>query len=149
MRALCQSKIISRRNCRTIIIVLLSAVMAGCGQSGPELIPVSGVVTIDGKPASEGGVTFYGVNDPNVQLVGSIAPDGKYTIRRRQEEGAPAGEYRVTVLITETAKRPDGSYTGLPKTISNPRFSDPNASPLKVTVTDDAPPGAYDLAVTK
>lgn len=149
MRALWQRRVISGRNTGTMVIALLSAMTAGCGQSGPELIPVSGAVTIDGEPASEGGVTFYAVHDRNVQLVGSIGPDGKYAIRRRQELGAPAGEYRVTVLITETARRPDGSYTGLPKTISNPKFTDPNTSPLKVTVTDDAPPGAYDLEVTR
>ncbi|MCC6492527.1 MAG: hypothetical protein IT424_05855 [Pirellulales bacterium] len=127
----------------------LWALTAGCGDGGPELIAVTGVVTIDGAPAKEGGVTFHSVGNPNVQLAASIGPDGKYSIIYHRELGAPAGKYAVAVLVTETKQLPDGSYTGLPKTISNPKFLDPATSSLKVEVRKDAPPDAYNLAVTR
>lgn len=128
----------------------LSLVMlAGCGSSGPPLIAVKGKVTIDGKSASEGGVVFRDVNNSMVQLIGAVEPDGSYSMMYNRRPGVPAGKYRVTVLVTETKKGPSGNPTGLPRTLSNPKFSDPNKTPLEIEVKEGAPPEAYDLAVTK
>ncbi|RIK87894.1 MAG: hypothetical protein DCC67_01335 [Planctomycetota bacterium] len=109
---------------------------------------MSGKVTLDGKPAAEGGVVFISVANPMSKLVGSIQSNGTYSIINRQGPGAPAGEYRVTVLVTETPKDASGNYNGLPRTLSNKKFSDPRSTPLTVEVKEEAPAGAYDLAVT-
>ena len=130
-------------------VVLACSLLAGCSESGPALLPVKGKVTIDGKPATEGGVTFRSTQNEMVQLVGAIGPDGTYIMMHKRDEGALAGEYKVTVLVTETPKAPDGNYNGLPKTMSNRKFADPKTTPLKVEVKDGAPEGSYDLAVTK
>jgi hypothetical protein len=122
---------------------------AGCGSSGPTLLPVKGAVTIDGKPAKEGGVTFHNAANQMIQLVTSIRPDGTYVLMSNREEGAPAGEYVVTVLVSETPMTSDGKYSGLPKTVSNRKFANPATTPLKVEVKEDAAPNAYDLAVSK
>jgi hypothetical protein len=127
--------------------VILAVV--GCGKSGPPLYPVKGKVTIDGKPATEGGVVFHSVDNPMVQLIGNISSNGDYAIVSKKELGAPAGHYKVTALITETPKRPNGQPMGLPRTISNPKYADASKSPLTVEVKPDAGPNAYDLAVTK
>jgi hypothetical protein len=130
-------------------VVLFSA-SAGCSShSGPELIPVKGKVTIDGKPATEGSVMFSDMATGLVKPLAGIEADGSYSIMHNRQPGAPAGEYRVTVYVTETAKGPDGNFQGLPKTLSNAKFSDPKRTPLKVEVLKDAAPGAYDLAVTR
>jgi len=126
----------------------LIASTAGCGESEPEMIPVRGTVTLDGKPATEGGVVFIDAGNPMSKVVGSIQSDGTYSIISRRTPGAPAGEYRVTVLVTKTKKDANGNYTGLPRTLSNKQFSNPNTTPLKVEVKEGAPAGAYDLAVT-
>lgn len=120
----------------------------GCGGSGPTLLPVHGKVTIDGKAAKEGGVTFRSVQNQMLQLVGAIRPDGTYMMLHNRDEGAPPGEYIVTVLVTETAMTPEGKYTGLPKTVSNRKFADPRTTPLKVEVKEGAAPEAYDLSVS-
>ena len=65
-----------------------------------------------------------------------------------RREGAPEGAYVVTVLVTETAKTPQGTYTGLPKTISAQKFADPSTTPLKVEVKEGGADDAYDLEVT-
>jgi hypothetical protein len=122
--------------------------LIGCGDSGPSLIPVAGRVTIDGKPATEGGVVFRSVSNEMVQLIGSIQPDGMYSIMHNRNLGAPAGEYRVAVLVTETQMTADGKPTGLPRTLSNRKFSDPKSTPLKIEVKENAAANAYDLAVT-
>ncbi|WP_428306220.1 hypothetical protein [Lacipirellula sp.] len=129
------------------VAVALSA--AGCGKSGPTLLPVKGKVTIDGQPAKEGGVTFHNAANQMIQLVSSIRSDGTYVMMHNRDEGAPAGDYVVTVLVSETPMTPDGNYSGLPKTVSNRKFADPGTTPLKVEVKVDAAPGAYDLGVTK
>jgi len=130
------------------IAAALLTVIIGCGESGPELISVTGKVTLDGKPATEGGVMLIDADNPMSKLVGSIQSDGTYSVITQRKPGAPAGEYRVTVLVTETKKDADGNYTGLPRTLSNMQFSNPNTTPLKVEVREGAPAGAYDLAVT-
>jgi predicted small lipoprotein YifL len=137
-----------RRWAAVALMAVGAAALAGCGASGPKLIPVSGKVTLDGKPAKEGGVMFISASNSMSQLVGSIQPDGTYSIITQREPGAPAGEYRVTVLVTETKKDASGNYTGLPRTLSNKQYSNPNTTPLKIEVQEGAPEGAYDLAVT-
>ena len=106
-------------------------------------------MTLDGKPATEGGVTYHDVATGLQQFAGGIAPDGSYSIQNRKEQGLPAGLYHVTVLVTETTKNPTGESIALPKSISNQRFFNPKTTPFKIEVTADAPPAAYDLAVTR
>jgi hypothetical protein len=55
----------------------------------------------------------------------------------------------VTVLVTETAKNTTGESVALPKSISNQKFFNPKTTPFKIEVKTDAPPDAYDLAVTR
>jgi len=128
---------------------LALAALAGCGPSEPPLVEVKGKVTIDGRPATEGGVVFRDVSNAVVQLIGAIEPDGTYSMMYNRRRGAPPGKYRVTVLVTETKKGPDGNPTGLPRTLSNSKFSDPNKTPLEIEVSEGAPPEKYDLAVTR
>ncbi len=139
------------RNLQIKLVVLLGllATALGCGSSGPPLIPVKGKVTIDGKPATEGGVVFHSVENPMVQLIGNISPEGEYSMMSKKEFGAPPGQYRVTVMVTETPKRPNGQPMGLPKTVSNPKYADTGKTPLTLKVAPDAGANAYDLAVTK
>ena len=127
---------------------LLTAIV-GCGKSGPTLHPVVGKVTIDGQPAKEGGVVFHDESNGLRQFVGGITPDGIYKIMHLREEGAPAGKYRVTVFVTETPMDANGNPTNLPRTLSDQKFMDARNTPLSVEVTDAAPAGSYDLAVTR
>lgn len=129
-------------------IAVWTAGIVGCGDSGPPLIPVQGKVFINEKPATEGGVTFRSVDNQMLQLAGAIQPDGTYLMLHNRQEGVPQGQYIVTVLVTETAKKSDGTYTGLPKTISNQKFSNPATTPLKVEVKEGNAAEAYDLQVT-
>jgi hypothetical protein len=73
--------------------------LAGCGPSaGPPLAPVSGTVTLDGKPLSGAVVSFIPTGDtPGGGGDGRTGPDGKYTLRSRHGGGVAAGEYRVVV----------------------------------------------------
>jgi len=94
------------------IAVLLTGMVAGCGGQSAEvpdaLIPVTGTVKLDGKPAANisvlfnpgkgtGGTGGYGVTDS----------EGKYSVTHRSNQpGIEAGEYIVTF---SKMGLPDGS----------------------------------------
>lgn len=131
----------------TAALMLGSAV--GCGDSGPELIPVVGIVTLDGQKATEGAVTFRHASTGAFEASGLIQPDGTYKLMRNNAEGAQAGKYRVVVFVRKTPMTPSGEIAGLPSIIVNQKFTNPSTTPLSVEVTKDAPAGHYDLAVTR
>ena len=142
-----------RRPWRLISMFLfgfLGATLAGCGQ-GAGLVPVTGKVTVDGKPLGTGSVTFHpdtakGNTAPQL-AAGEIDAQGNYKLVSGAREGAPPGWYKVTVTAQEPAdaKNPYAP----PKSIVNPRFGDVQTSGLTVQVVGNPAPGAYDLSVTK
>ena len=128
-------------------VLLVSA--AGCGESGPELIPVVGTVRIDGRPATEGAVTYRHASSGAFEASGLIQPDGTYKLMQNNQEGAQVGTYRIVVFVRKTPKTPTGEMAGLPAIIVNQKFTNPNTTPLSVDVKKDAPSGQYDLAVSR
>ncbi|MBR9801107.1 hypothetical protein GYB59_05150 [bacterium] len=103
---------------RTLVSVCLLAVglisLSGCGGSqapDPDLVPVSGTVTLNGKPAAEVTVAFNpsGTSENATRQPSFAVTDfeGKYALKHRNgEEGAEPGEYMVTFSKYEM---PDGS----------------------------------------
>lgn len=130
------------------LLALVQLTGCGSGTALPELLPVVGKVTLDGKPAIEGAVALRDASG-QVQPAGLISADGTYKIYLGRDEGAPAGEYRALVFVRQTPRNAAGEIAGLPKVIVNQKFTNENSTPLKITVTPDAPPGAYDLSVTR
>jgi hypothetical protein len=133
---------------RTAVAIVIGAI-AGCGgrPDGPVLYPVSGKVLIDGKPAAGGTVSLR--DEHLLQPSGVIGSDGTYFVRTRDQEGAPAGSYRVVVFVTEpTAKGSDGN-TGLPRLIVNKRYINESSTPLRIEVKDTPSAPQFDLEVTR
>jgi hypothetical protein len=129
---------------------LLVVTVVGCGgETKPQQIPVAGKVTIDGKPATEGGVSYRDAATGMIQPAAKIRPDGSYSLTHDRREGAPPGQYRVIVFVTESPKTDPGGNAGLPRVVVNKRFTDPVTTPLSVEVKVGAPAGQYDLAVTR
>ncbi len=77
--------------------------LAGCG-GGPRLVPVSGVVTLDGKPYKNAVVSFQPVatkdNDaPGRQSMGVTDESGRYTLKYDGlEPGAVAGRHAIRIV---------------------------------------------------
>jgi len=85
--------------CRLLLVVLATAgLAAGCSRDqGPSLVPVKGVVTLDGKPLSSGIVQFQPATGQ--PATGEIAGDGSFTLSRNAPgDGVPPGTYRVAVV---------------------------------------------------
>ncbi len=126
---------VKRIKLRAFTYVIVSAALvpfiAGCGDSGPKLHPVSGTVTLEGKPLPNAGVMFFprGATLGNA-CVGITDADGKYTLKPegRGGTGAPEGEFAVT--ISKMKDPPPGkpgesapAETGLEETLS-PKYWD-------------------------
>ncbi|MFN9347008.1 MAG: hypothetical protein ACK6DQ_10460, partial [Planctomycetota bacterium] len=43
----------------TLLLVVFTTTAIGCGKAGPALVPVTGSVTVDGKPANGATVIFH------------------------------------------------------------------------------------------
>ena len=125
--------------------------LAGCGGGGERMIPVAGKVTVGGVPLTNGSVTFHadaGKGNATPHLpVGTLDAEGNYTLMSATTEGAPPGWYKVTVSA-QAPIDPNNPYAP-PKHLIHPKFSDPGTSGLAVEVAENAPPGRYDLEVTK
>lgn len=84
-------------------LLLVLPLLAGC-DSGPPTGQVTGKVTYEGKSVSTGSIQFYPVKG-GAPAVGSIKPDGTYTLARKVPgDGVLLGEYVVTIEAIEAAE---------------------------------------------
>ena len=109
-----------------LMAVLLTATGCSCtDRSEPARYPVSGTVTLDGKPLPAGRIIFQTVS---LGLIDSMPiEDGRFSGR------AVAGERRVQVSVIE-----DRKFTGLPM----PGVKQPE------TVATETLPARYNVAST-
>ncbi len=88
----------------------LLLLFTGCGPAsdGPRLVPVSGTVTLDGKPLSGATVTFIPTGETRgTDASGRTDGSGKYSLTTpKGQAGTAAGTYKVTI---SRLLLPDGS----------------------------------------
>ncbi|HEX5102663.1 MAG TPA: hypothetical protein VFV87_02560 [Pirellulaceae bacterium] len=92
------------------LLAPLVAVVLGCGQSA-DVVPVSGVVTLGGRPLAGASVTFQpiqGSTDSHAGASGSAGrtdADGRYELRliATGASGAIIGKHRVTITTAEAS----------------------------------------------
>jgi hypothetical protein len=131
--------------------------VVGCeAKKTASMYPVSGKVTVDGKPLTSGMVTLIPdigtaphkgksrIDTPGLSA-GKIESDGHYEIFTNGESGAPRGKYRITV-VPDTMPVPEGQDP--PKDFNN-KFSDGAKTELKFEVVEHPAKDAYDLKLTK
>lgn len=98
---------------RVGLILLCVLSLVGCGGGAPakplpDTVPVTGTITLDGKPLAFAAVTFVpGVQTKGIECTGLTDESGNYKLTQiRGKEGAPPGEYKVVVRCPKTG---DGS----------------------------------------
>ena len=115
------------RPCRGIALVLglIALPLVGCG--GPKLVPVSGRVTIDGKPLTEG---YIFVMPSDERAAGSpIDSQGRFALTTYDDkDGCKPGTHPVTI----TAKQ-HLSPTRVRHLIP-PKYEQPDTSGMTVTI---------------
>jgi hypothetical protein len=92
--------------CRAkLAISLLLAMVAGCGQSGPEVAPVSGRVTLDGQPLASADVSFQPDGAQRASS-GRTNADGRYQLMfKRGQPGALVGAHTVRISVSRELVR--------------------------------------------
>ncbi|MDB5307617.1 MAG: hypothetical protein JWO38_1819 [Gemmataceae bacterium] len=119
--------------------------LVGCGT---KRVPVTGAVTLDGKPLSGGVLTFCpNESKGNMARISCPGPvkGGTFTLMTNavtQSEtgaGVPLGWYKV-ILVTD--------LPGQPKLDVHRRFTRVETTPLELEVVETPQPGAYDIQLT-
>ncbi|MCU0874759.1 MAG: DUF4198 domain-containing protein [Pirellulaceae bacterium] len=92
--------------CTAVLCGLILAALGGCRDSGlPEVFPVTGSVTFQGKPLEGATVTFFakeGKLAAGELAFGTTDAEGRFRLRSQAGptealDGAIAGEHRVTI----------------------------------------------------
>jgi hypothetical protein len=97
-----------------VLSVFIATALVGCGSSG-KVAPVSGVITLDGKPLANGHIAFQPESQSGTKAVGSFAftdANGAYKLRTADTEqpGAVIGKHRVEInLVAPSDDRPPAS----------------------------------------
>ena len=127
--------------------------LTGCGgPTGPVLVPVSGVVTVDGAPAEGAGVSLRPDADKGNKVewfpTGVADKEGKFTLTTTAKPGAPPGWYKIVVMPYSPPPFGGEAQKTAPPSF-NAKYSKPDTTDLTINVTKSPAPGAYDLKLTK
>lgn len=111
--------------CRMIGAGCFALVLVGCGDSKPATYPVTGVVTLDGKPVADATITFVGESPENSAATKTKA-DGTYEIATYEAgDGALPGDYKV--MVSKYDKGEEVSPYGQPPEDATPVEQTPEA----------------------
>jgi len=98
------------------LLLFAVALTIGCGPSGPTRAEVSGIVSLNGTPVSEGSINFFPAEGNKGPEAGGAIRDGKYHIPRAV--GPVVGKNRVELRSFQKSGRriqdptaPPGTFT--------------------------------------
>jgi hypothetical protein len=141
----------------SIVAALAAVIISGCAEvdAGGDLVPVAGLVTLDGQPLAGASVTFVGTSgESGAGGVAITADDGRYELAHfREGTGAAPGDYKVLiskVVMKDGSPIPAGTESAAEletKDLVPFRYNDYHNSMLKVTVPA-AGSSALDFALT-
>jgi predicted small lipoprotein YifL len=146
-------ELVTRSHClfQSLFCVGLLVPLAGCGNSGPQLAPVSGKATVNGKELPRGSISLRPDkaqgNTAIVEPYGDIDGDGNFSILTDKKPGAPLGKYIVLVTATEPVDPKNASAT--PKSLIHSKYKDPERPVLRFEVVETPEAGRYDLSLEK
>jgi hypothetical protein len=98
-------------------ICLVIATWFGCGKKGPHRAAVSGHVTLDGQPISQGVIQFLPTQGTTGPEAGGVITDGQYDIP--QQRGPVVGKARVELRASKKTGRKIQDPTGRPGTLTD------------------------------
>lgn len=125
---------------RTIPLLLLLPLGTGCSDGRRPVYPVHGQVFYEDKPTPGALVLFHPVNDPDPRAPRPIArvnADGSFSpTTYNASDGAPAGEYAVTVAWvkeTDNQNAPKEEQKP-PRNLVPDRYGNPETSGFRLTI---------------
>jgi hypothetical protein len=142
-----------RLTTRLLASALLAVAASGCGEAGPKYAPVSGVVTLDGKPYGEAVVSFQpkatATNpNPGRGSAGETDEKGHFVLQTDDlKNGAVVGKHLIRVQTRGQVVQFDPS-TGSPDNAPPPGKRDPIPAEWNTMSNKEfeVPPGGTDKA---
>jgi hypothetical protein len=111
-----------------IFLLLFLSLLAGCDDR-PARVPVSGIVTIDGRPLKRGNIKFVPVNGR--PSAGKIGEDGQFTLTCYDgNDGALIGTHRVQVASNRIISDSKIEW------FAPPKYADFRTSEISVDITE-------------
>jgi hypothetical protein len=96
---------------------------------------VEGALRVGGEPAAGAFLVFHPIDGGEERPQAQVAPDGTFRLSTRSEgDGAPAGDYAVTVEWWKVRFEQGEAIPGA--NVIPPQYASPEQSPLKVTVIE-------------
>jgi|SRR6478672_4336290 len=120
-------------SCGRISFELLAALLGlviGCSRGGPDVVPVTGVITRNGKPVPF--VTVYFQPTSGRPSLGDCDAEGRFKLRyTREQDGAKVDTHSVYVVHF-----PEGGAGPAPPDFKQiyEKYGTPEKSPLKIEV---------------
>jgi hypothetical protein len=127
-----------------VLIVTLSGCGGGKGEPAPT--PVSGTLTVKGRPAAGATIVFHPKSGAGPKASAQTAANGEFRLTtNRADDGAVPGVYAVTVVWPDTARSlGDGTDDGADRL--GGRYRDP-ANPLTTVTVAPGQTGPVALTV--
>lgn len=101
--------------------------LAGCSKSGESRQPtfaVAGTILDGTKPIANATVVFHPVGDAGLKPRGKTDANGAFKLTTYDgDDGAPAGQYRVTVELWATMSADGGPVNRIPAKYAKPESS--------------------------
>ena len=133
---------------RLTLLIAAMAVQCGCGSEPRGLVPVAGVVTLDGKPVPGSVVTFQPQGGPDVSKdapmpgsTGRCDDSGRYELATiRGEPGAVPGSHTIRIHSPNGKVVGESDAPGAPKELFPPKYN------FQTELTIEVPPEGTDAA---
>jgi hypothetical protein len=133
-----------RTRCRSggaLLLALAISLLAGCGPSGPEMAPVTGLIKYNGQPLADAAVVF--TPEDGRPATGITDAEGRFELSTLGDnDGALLGKHSVTITanasyIPTMWPDPPASPPKGPKIPA--KYGMPGQSELQAEVTRDGP----------
>lgn len=113
-----------------LLLLLATLVVAtGCGRGTSDTAPVTGTITLDGQPLTQGTVVF--MPEKGLWAKGAIGSDGSFRVATANGDGASIGLNRVTICCVEPGT---GTEDKPAKWLIPPHYGNPATSGLSFDV---------------
>lgn len=136
--------------CALLLVGSLALVTGGCGDDGPAMAPVTGLVTYQGEPVAEASVVFnpdkgapsstFTDSAGKFKLIGPggvegvVVGPGTFTVLKMEKVEAPATD--IEDPAERTRKMAEHRYLNPPKSLLPKKYGNLDQSDLNFTVAE-------------